>query len=162
MIMNDKTIFGSLDPELMERVVSRRGALIETAKTAGAVAIASTPVAFGLLARRAFAQAGGLPQDIVNVLNFALTLEYLEDEYYRLGLDSGIIPAADLAIFQTISGHETSHVSLLQGLLGSSAVAKPTFDFTVGGVFDPFGDYAEFQGLSQGLEDAGVQIGRAH
>jgi hypothetical protein len=157
MIMNDKTIFGSLDPELIEQVVSRRGALIQTAKTAGAVAIASTPVAFGLLARRAFAQAGGLPQDIVNVLNFALTLEYLEDEYYRLGLDSGIIPATDLPIFQTISGHETAHVSLLQGLLGGSAVAKPTFDFTVGGVFDPFGDYAEFQGLSQGLEDAGVR-----
>jgi hypothetical protein len=108
-------------------------------------------------AKPAFAQAGGLPQDIVDVLNFALTLEYLEDELYRLGLASGIIPSTDLPIFQTISAHETAHVALLQGLLGSSAVAKPTFDFTVGELFDPFGDYDEFRALAQGVEDAGVR-----
>jgi ferritin-like protein len=155
--MNDRTIFGSLDAELIERVVTRRGALTQTGKMAGAVAIASVPVAFGLMARRAFAQAGGLPQDIVDVLNFALTLEYLEDEFYRLGLASGVIPSTDLPLFQAISAHESAHVALLQGVLGTSAVAKPTFDFTVGEVFDPFGDYLEFQALAQGLEDAGVR-----
>jgi hypothetical protein len=136
---------------------SRRDALIETGKIASAVAIASMPVALGLRARPVFAQAGGLPQDIVDVLNFALTLEYLEDEFYRLGLASGIIPSTDLPIFQTLSAHETAHVALLQGLLGSSAVAKPTFDFTVGELFDPFGDYLEFQALAQGVEDVGVR-----
>lgn len=108
-------------------------------------------------AKPAFAQAGGLPQDIVDALNFALTLEYLEDEFYRLGLASGIIPSTDLPIFQTISAHETAHVALLQGVLGASAVPKPTFDFTVGELFDPFGDYLEFQALAQGVEDAGVR-----
>jgi hypothetical protein len=155
--VNHKTIFGSLDAELMERVVTRRGALTKAGKMAGAVAIASMPMAFGLMARRAFAQASGLPQDIVDVLNFALTLEYLEDEFYRLGLASGVIPSPDLPLFRAISAHETAHVALLQGVLGTSAVAKPTFDFTVGEVFDPFGDYLEFQALAQGLEDAGVR-----
>jgi hypothetical protein len=136
---------------------SRRDALIRTGKMAGAVAIASMPLALSLRAKPAFAQAGGLPQNIVDVLNFALTLEYLEDEFYRLGLASGIIPSTDLPIFQTISAHETAHVALLQGLLGSSAVAKPTFDFTVGELFDPFGDYDEFRVLAQGFEDAGVR-----
>jgi hypothetical protein len=129
--MKDQTILGSLDAELTDESVS--------------------------LAKPAFAQASGLPQDIIDVLNFALTLEYLEDEFYRLGLASGMIPASDLPIFQTISAQESAHVALLQGLLGPSAVAKPTFDFTVGGVFDPLNDYEEFKGLSQGFEDAGVR-----
>lgn len=155
--MKHTTIFDSLDPELMDRVVSRRGAVARSGKMAGALAIASMPVAFGLLAKRAFAQAG-LPQGIIDVLNFALTLEYLENEFYQTGLGTGgLILAGDLPIFQQISKHETAHVALLQSVLGTSAVAKPTFDFTAGGTFDPFNDYPTFQALSQGFEDLGVR-----
>lgn len=155
--MKDTTIFDSLDPELMDRVVSRRGAVARSGRMAGTLAIASMPLAFGFLAKRAFAQAG-LPQGIIDVLNFALTLEYLEDEFYRTGLDAaGLIPGEDLPIFQQISKHETAHVALLQSVLGASAVAKPTFDFTAGGAFDPFNDYPTFQALSQGFEDTGVR-----
>jgi rubrerythrin len=151
------TIFGSLDPELMSRVESRRTAVSRTGKMAGALAIASMPVAFGLMAKRAFAQ-GGLPQGIIDVLNFALTLEYLEDEFYRTGLaTAGLIPGEDLPIFQQISKHETAHVALLESVLGANAVAKPTFDFTAGGTFNTFNDYPTFQALSQGFEDTGVR-----
>ena len=155
--MKDTTIFDSLDPELMAEVQTRRAAVSRSAKMAGALAIASMPVAFGVMAKRAFAQ-GGLPQAIVDVLNFALTLEYLENEFYQTGLGaSGLIPAADLSIFQQIAKHEAAHVALLQSVLGASAVAKPTFDFTAAGTFDPFNDYATFQALSQGFEDTGVR-----
>jgi hypothetical protein len=155
--MNDKTILGSLDAELMDQVVSRRGALTRGGKMAGVAALASMPVMFGVMAKRAFAQSGTLPQAIVDVLNFALTLEYLEDEYYRTGLSSGVIPAEGQPIFQQISAHEKAHVALLKGVLGASAVAKPTFDFTVGGTLDPFTNYETFKALSQGFEDAGVR-----
>ena len=155
--MKDTTIFDSLDPELMSAVQTRRAAVSRSARMAGAVAIASMPAAFGLMAKKAFAQ-GGLPQAIVDVLNFALTLEYLENEFYQTGLaTSGLIPAADLPIFQQIAKHETAHVALLQSVLGASAVVKPTFDFTAAGTFDPFNDYAIFQALSQGFEDTGVR-----
>lgn len=155
--MKDTTIFDSLDPELMSAVQSRRAAVSRTAKMAGAVAVASMPVAFGLMAKKAFAQ-GGLPQGIVDVLNFALTLEYLENEFYQTGLStSGLIPAGDLPIFQQIAKHETAHVALLQSVLGANAVAKPTFDFTAAGTFDPFNDYEIFKALSQGFEDTGVR-----
>jgi hypothetical protein len=141
-----------------DRVISRRTAVARSGKMAGAVAIASMPVAFGLMAKTAFAQGAGLPQDIIGVLNFALTLEYLEDEFYRRGVDSGVIATADLPVFQQISKHETAHVALLQGVLGTSAVVKPTFDFTAGAILpDPFTDYPTFLALSQGFEDTGVR-----
>jgi len=155
--MKDKTILGSLDADLMNQVASRRGVVARGGKMAGVAALASMPVVFGLMAKRAFAQSGSLPQDIIDVLNFALTLEYLEDEFYRTGLSSGIIDPAGQPIFAQISAHETAHVALLEGVLGASAVAKPTFDFTAGGLFDPFSNYEIFKALSQGFEDTGVR-----
>lgn len=158
--MKDPTILGGLDPELMDRIVSRRAALARSGKMAGALAIASLPVAFGLMAKNAFAQGTGLPQGILDVLNFALTLEYLEDEFYRMGVNSGVIPGGDLPIFQQISKHETAHVALLTSAIssgGGTPATKPTFDFTAGGAFNPFGNYADFQALSQGFEDTGVR-----
>lgn len=158
--MKNTTIFGALDPELVERV-SRRGAVEQSGKMAGALAIASMPVAFGLLAKSAFAQGTALPANIITVLNFALTLEYLEDDFYRMGLESGVIPGDDLAVFQQISAHEAAHVALLTSTIssgGGTPVLKPTFDFTAAGTFpDPFSDYPTFQALSQGFEDTGVR-----
>jgi Ferritin-like domain len=155
--MPDTTIFGGLDPELTRRVVSRREALLRTGKMAGAVAVASMPLAFGVMAKEAVAQ-GGLPQGVIDVLNFALTLEYLEDDFYRTAVEtSAVIPPTDLPVFQQISKHEAAHVALLQGVLGASAVARPAFDFTAGGLFDPFADYGQFLALSQGFEDTGVR-----
>ena len=159
--MKDTTIFGSIDPELTKLVVSRRGAVRETGKMAGALAIASLPVAFGLMARSAFAQGTALPAGILEVLNFALTLEYLEDDFYQAGLDSGIIPSGDRPIFETIGTHESQHVALLETTItggGGTLAPHPTFDFTAGGTFpDPFSDYPTVQALSQGFEDTGVR-----
>jgi Ferritin-like domain len=155
--MKVTTILEGLDPELMNQVVSRRGAVGRSGKMAGALALASMPVAFGLMAKSVFAQ-GGLPQAIIDVLNFALTLEFLEDDFYQMGIAApGLIPGGDLPIFLQISKHETKHVALLQSVLGANAVDKPTFDFTAGGAFDPFNVYAQFQILSQGFEDTGVR-----
>ena len=108
--------------------------------------------------------AAGSAQDAVtNALNLALTLEYLEDEYYRTGLaKTGLIPPGDLTVFNQISKHETAHVKYLKAALGPNAVSKPTFDFTGGkgkggGPFDPFNDYKTFMILAQAFEDTGVR-----
>lgn len=159
--MKATTILGSVDPELTQRVLSRRNAVMTSGKMAGAAAIASLPVMFGLMAKRAFAQGTALPADIINVLNFALTLEYLEADFYTGGIAAGVVPAEALPIFQTIRDHEVAHVNLLTSTIssgGGTPAARPTFDFTAGGTFsDPFTDYPTFQALAQGFEDTGVR-----
>lgn len=156
--MNNLHILDQLnDPEIAERMVSRREALRGGGKAGAALAIASVPIALAAMAKNAFAQ-GSLPQQVIDVLNFALTLEYLEDEFYRAGMQtSGLIPGGDRDIFGQIALHERDHVKLLKGALGSAAVPKPNFDFTAGGMFDPFNDYPTFQALAQGFEDTGVR-----
>lgn len=155
--MKNETILGGLDPEVLEQVGTRREALFGAGRWGMGVALASVPLALAGMARSAFAQSG-LPQAVVDVLNFALTLEELEAEFYVMGMAaSGLIPASDREIFRTIRDHEVEHVRFLREVLGSQAVAKPTFDFTAGGMFTPFSNYAQFTALSQAFEDTGVR-----
>ena len=91
-------------------------------------------------------------------LQLALTLEYLEDEFYQIALDTnGLIPQADRAVIAQISQHEAAHVEFLRSALGDNAPDKPTFDFTVNGAFPTFSDYPTFLALSQAFEDTGVR-----
>jgi hypothetical protein len=155
------------DPEVAERIVSRRAAIkggaAASAGVATALRIASAPVALAALARDAFGQTR-LPSVVVNVLNFALVLEELEAEFYVRGVASGIIPAGDdLNIFTLIRNHELAHVQLLRNALGAAARPKPTFDFTGGNGMGPgpyagvFSDYNVFKAVAQAFEDTGVR-----
>jgi hypothetical protein len=116
---------------------------------------------------------GGLPsvalgqsaQQDGEILNFALLLEYLESDFYTRGLAApGMIPAADLTIFNTISAHESSHVSVLRTIIaakGATPIVKPVFDFTAKGSVAGFAftaaQYETFKMLAQAFEDLGVR-----
>ncbi len=160
--MNEQqNILDSLDPEILERVGSRRDALRGFGRLGAGLAFASVPLGLAAMAKSAFAQ-GGLPQGIVDVLNFALTLEYLEADFYTMGLAStstiAFPDATTRETFRIIRDHEQTHVSYLQNVLGSAAVAKPALDFTAGGMFpDVFSNYATFVTLAQAFEDTGVR-----
>ncbi|MGI8507924.1 MAG: ferritin-like domain-containing protein [Gemmatimonadaceae bacterium] len=137
--------------------VSRRDVLRRSGNLGAALALGAMPFALAATARRAFAQTM-LPSAVIDVLNFALTLEMLESDFYNKGVASGTIPAADLAVFKQIQQHENAHVAFLKGVLGTSAIPQLSFDFTAGGtVPDPFKDYTTFLVLSQGFEDTGVR-----
>ena len=157
--MDHKPILESIEPEVVEQMVSRRDVLTSARHWGRSLAAAaSVPVALGVTARAAFAQSG-LPQSIVDVLNFALTLEELEAEFYRTGLAmTGFIPAEFRPVFEVISRDENAHVALLRSVLGAQAIAKPTFDFTGGGVyFNALTSFGTYVALSQAFEDLGVR-----
>ena len=149
----DSTALDGLEPEIGAKLASRRDLFSSARRRLGAAAAA--PALLATVATQAFAQ--GLPQQVQDVLNFALTLEYLEDEFYRTAIAKGVVPAEHAATFAQISKHETQHVATLSGALGVAAVAKPKFDFTAGGKYgDIFSNFKTFALVSQTLEDTGV------
>lgn len=153
--MSNKTIFDELDPEIVQRMTSEPEA-VHKANQLGA-ALNSPTVALGALSMSAFGPK--LPQNIVDVLNFAFTLENLESEFYSTAVKSAsLIPAGDRKVFETINDHEIAHVKLLGTVLGKSAAPKPAFDYTAGGAFaDVFSNYQTFLAVSQAFEDTGVR-----
>jgi Ferritin-like domain len=153
-IFNILSEIEKVDGEVFERLdhVSRRGMFSTLGKKVSAVAV---PTLVAGMLNKAYATTPGA----LDVLNFALTLEYLEDEFYKKALSvSGLIPDTDRPIFAQISKHETQHVAFLVGALGAKAVAKPVFDFTAKGAFaDVFSSYKTFAIVSHALEDTGVR-----
>lgn len=156
MTHQDNFILDTIDdPELVERIDTGRRNLFARG-VAPVIAMASAPLLIAAASSEAF--GASLPQKVVDVLNYALTLEYLEAAFYKEGnSSSGLIPAEYRALFRTIGGHETAHVLLLKSALGSAAVKAPAVDFTAGGKYaDVFSNFETFATLSATFEDLGV------
>ena len=153
-ILNIISELEKVDGEVHERLAftSRRSMFGTLGKTVAAFAV---PTLLATSINKAYATTPGA----IDVLNFALTLEYLENEFYKTGNGTaGLIPAADKALFNQIGKHETQHVAFLLAALGAKAVAKPNFDFTAKGAFpDVFTNYKTFAIVSHALEDTGVR-----
>ncbi len=156
MSNQDQFVLDAIEPEVSDRIVAGRRTLL-TKYGAPAAMLGSVPLVLAMASSEAFA-AGGMPQQVVDVLNFALTLEYLEAAYYKKGnAAKGLIPAKYKAMFQTIGAHENAHVKLLKGALGAAAVKSPAVDFTAGGKYaDVFSNFETFATLSATFEDLGV------
>ncbi len=149
------------DSEVYERLDSRRGAMKSFASLGSKIALAAVPLALGSMFKKAYGQSN---TDVVAVLNFALTLEYLEAGFYDQALLAGVslIPGgASTSAITTIRNHERAHVSLLKSTITSlNGVpdAEPIFDFTAGGAFaDVFVNYQTFLAVAQTFEDTGVR-----
>ncbi len=159
----------SVDPEVFERLDGRRSAMKQFAKISGKIALASLPLAFGSMLNKAYGSPSGTTDAITDVLNFALTLEYIEAEFYKKGYDAGIagtlaIPAgAPINAIKTIRDHEIAHVTFLRTAitsLGGTPVTftASSFDFTAKGNFPTvFSDYGLFLAVAQTFEDTGVR-----
>ncbi|GAB3779069.1 hypothetical protein GCM10028818_29190 [Spirosoma horti] len=146
-----------VDGEIFDRLahVSRRGLFSSlTKKTIAAAA----PAIMASALTTAYGQSSSLPQGVKDVLNFALTLEYLEYRFYDAGRNLSMIPNNYKAAFELIRQHEQVHVRLLKSVLGAEAVAEPKFDFSAKGTFtDTFSNFATFSAIAQTLEDTGVR-----
>ena len=116
----------------------------------GGGALIGGGVLLGGFPAMAGAQAKSAKND-VKILNFALTLEYLEAEFYAQAIKNGAPTGDVLTTTQVVSEHEDAHVAFLKKALGKAAVKKPAFDFK-----DTVTDPAKFLTTAVALEDTGV------
>ncbi len=151
---------------MMSQTSSRRDVFGTFGSLSKKLAIAAVPFGLATASTKSYGATAAAAGDPVAALQFALTLEYLEDEFYDLALQSGVITDSRVqSVIMKISQHEQSHVTYLSNGLTAAGVtpgAKPTFDFTAGGLFDPFNTanpnaYAQLMALSQAFEDTGVR-----
>ena len=111
---------------------------------AGGLVLAGLPV--GLAAAQ-----GGLSKGDVKILNYALTLEYLEAAFYAEAVSKGKLSGVARRFAQVVAGHEAAHVAALRKTLGSKAVKKPSFDFQ-----GTTAKQSTFLKTARVLEDTGV------
>jgi hypothetical protein len=157
-----------VDPEVYGRISERRNVIKNITSFGSKVAVASLPFALGTIFKKAYAQTGTAPT-VIQILNYALTLEYLESSFYNAGSAKGtaLIPAAAATqYFNQVTKDENNHVAFLTSVitsLGGMPAAKPTFDLTGGngkgnGPFaDVLTNYATFLAVAETFEDTGVR-----
>jgi len=180
----EKPVLDAIDPEIVDRLVTRRDAIRKGASVSSMVAtglaMGSVPVMLAALSRDVFAQA---PSDILDALQFALILEHLENEFYKAVLGTSLVAAQNTAFapvralvpapvretLMQIQKHEQQHVDFLRTtaipLFGGTAptITATDFDFT-GGNGSGTGPFArattelDFLLLAtQAFEDTGVR-----
>jgi serine-rich repeat adhesion-like glycoprotein len=126
--------------------LSRSEVILKGALAAGAVYGAFM---VGPFVRQALAASGG---GDVDILNFALTLEYLESTFYKEAQSRAKAKGDLKSLIALIGKDEDQHVEALAGTikkLGGKPVAEPKFNFD-------YSDTAGFLKLAQTFEDTGV------
>ena len=128
----------------------------------GVGALVGGSALFGALPK--MASAGVASSEVaasdVAILNYALTLEFLEAAFYNEAVAKGKFTGKVGKFAHTVAAHENQHVAFLKSALGSAAVKKPTFDFK-----GTTTNQKKFMATAQVLEDTGVaaylgQVGR--
>ena len=121
------------------------GALV----SGGAVLSALAPNAFAGPAGRPPAKFG---KGDIGILNYALTLEYLEAAFYNGATAANLALSSQTAAFlKVVTRDENAHVKFLKEHLGSKAAKEPKFEFK-GANTSP----SMFMATSEVLENTGV------
>jgi hypothetical protein len=130
---------------------------LRKAGVAGGAAISGGAILAACSSATAMATSSGRPpakfgKGDIGILNYALTLEYLERAFYNQATAAGKVTSAQLKTFlRVVTRDERAHVAFLKGALGSKAVKQPKFDFK--GIPE---NEAMFAATAQVLENTGV------
>jgi hypothetical protein len=135
---------------------TRLSFLRKSAVTAGAAV--SGGALLGTLAPSVLASSGsGRPpasfgKGDIGILNYALTLEYLEAAFYNGATAANMALSAQTAAYlQITTRDENAHVAFLKKALGSKAAKEPTFNFKGANT-----SVETFMKTAQVLENTGV------
>jgi hypothetical protein len=133
--------------------LDRDGALEQTrAKLTRTQLVGAGLTATGaLLALPRRARAAQLSETDTDVLNYALSLEYLQAAFYTESERSKAITGKAGQAARTVGAVERAHVDAFLGLLGKKAIKRPRFDFQ--GVTE---DKREFLKTAVAFEDLAV------
>ncbi|MBA3673807.1 MAG: ferritin-like domain-containing protein [Chitinophagaceae bacterium] len=158
-----------VDGDIYQRISPRRRAMKDFFSFGSKVAITAMPIGIGAMLKKAYGQT--VPAGVIDVLQYALTLEHFEARFYKDGFTAlgALIPAgSDSQAIQIIRDSEAKHVTFLETVIraaGATPVAaKAAYDFTAMGNFPTvFTLYSTFLAVAQVLEDTGVRAykGRA-
>jgi hypothetical protein len=160
----------SIIPDVIEQASNRRGFVRK-------LGIATAAVGAGMTL--GVKNAGAQTSTDIEVLNFALNLEFLEAEFYTVATTGKTLAASGLsvgpspgvvsgggkvafsnslvftqAVAMEIAADERAHVALLQSALGSMAISEPSIDLNALGF--GFGSEDDFLKLARIFEDIGV------
>jgi hypothetical protein len=127
--MDDTHLFGGEPVLRFSTDRDRRNFL----KWAAVIGVGGT-LAVGLRDGSGSAQGAG---NDVDILNYILTLEYLEADFYGRGMDAGILSGRDRELVEPIAAHEKEHVALISSTiqdLGADPIDEPRLDYP-GGTF---------------------------
>ncbi len=113
-------------------------------------ALAGAGLALGAIPAGFAIAQGGLPKGDIKILNYALTLEYLEAAFYAEAVQKGELSGESAIFAKLVAEHEQAHVDALKQTLGSKAGKAPGVDFK-----DATGK-AKFLQTAKTLEDTGV------
>jgi hypothetical protein len=121
---------------------------------AGGAAVGGGAILSALVPGTALA-AGAPPKSFgkgdIGILNFALTLEYLERAFYQEAANKGKITGALKGFLGIVLKDEKAHVAFLKKGLGKAAVKEPKFNFQ--GITS---DEKKFAATAFVLENTGV------
>jgi hypothetical protein len=152
---NDALTLGEIDrdgalAESAARVGLTRGDALRRAVLGGGALVAGSAM-LGALPGTALGAVSRASAGDVDILNFALTLEYLEAAFYAEAVSKGKLSGEAKRFAAVVAKDEAAHVGFLKGALGSKAVAKPTFNFK-----GTTAAQTAFLKTAMALEDTGV------
>ncbi len=180
--MNLQNILGAIeqvDPEVYDRLDTRRHAMKRFTRVGGRIALSAIPLAIGSMFKKAYGQPA--TATVKSILQYALTLEYIEAAFYNKGVASAAtigITGTALTAITKIRDDENAHVNFLKTALTTAfaatpaEVASPNIDLTGGksaAGTGPFAaayqanGYLTYLAVAQTFEDTGVRAykGRA-
>ena len=179
MTQSTKTEEGEPTPGVVERLarddVERKRFLTMAGKRVGAGAAATSLAAFiaacgsaagsSSSSRTASSAGGGASSATTSnmtstsdpasgdlaIVNYALTLEYLESQFYEKVVNSGLFKGKALSVLKTFGAEEADHVNALKTVAGQlgTAAAEPTGKF-------PIHNAAQVTALAATVENLGA------